>query len=206
MAAHAAQRLGARELAAKAPLTVRAFFGLPVPDAQRELLARHLDVCAKVAPEFRWSSADNLHITARFIGNVDRELVEGIADRLGQAAGPPFELALGQVGQFKRSRLARVVWLSLVGGVDQLRALASRVEGECRDAGLEPERRAFQPHLTLARARPRAGAALPELPPLPPVEAWTARELVLYWSHLGKGGAVHEPIRRIRLDEPIPGR
>jgi 2'-5' RNA ligase len=156
-------------------------------------------MCAKVAPDFRWSVADNLHITVRFIGNVERDVVEGIASRLEQNPGRSIELAVGNIGQFKRSRLARVVWLRMTGGVEELQALASRVEAECREAGLEPEKRAFQPHLTLARARARDGAALPELPPLPPIDPWTAGELVLYWSHLGKSGAVHEPIRRIRL-------
>ncbi len=148
---------------------------------------------------------DNLHITVRFIGNAQRDVVEGIASRIEANPGPSFDLALGNVGQFKRSRLARVVWLSTTGGVEELQELASRVEAECRAAGLEPEKRAFQPHLTLARARARDGATLPELPPLPAIDPWMADELVLYWSHLGKGGAVHEPIRRIRL-APNPAR
>jgi len=198
----AGQLLGSDQLAGEAPLNVRAFFGLPVPDPQRSELGRYLETCAATAPDFRWSVADNLHVTVRFIGSVDRELVEGIADRLDGVAGPAFGISLGTVGQFRRSRLARVVWLSLTAGVDQLIALASRVENECRAAGLEPEKRPFQPHLTLARARPRDGAALPELPPLPELTPWPAGELVLYWSHLGKGGAVHEPIRRIRLGRP----
>jgi len=142
---------------------------------------------------------DNLHVTVRFLGNVERVVVEGIASRLEQNPGPSFELCLGNVGQFKHSRFARVVWLSMTGAVEELVALASRVEAECREAGLEPEKRPFQPHLTLARARARDGAALPELPHLPPLDPWTADELVLYWSHLGKGGALHEPIRRVRL-------
>jgi len=191
--------LGPDQLAAEAPLKVRAFYGLPLPETQRQELGRYLETCAKVAPEFRWSVVDNLHITVRFMGNVDRVVAEGIASRLEQNPGPTFELVLGNVGQFKQSRLARVVWLSMTGGVEELVALASRVEAGCREAGLEPEKRAFQPHLTLARARARDGAALPELPPLPMVPPWTADELVLYWSHLGKGGAVHEPIHRIRL-------
>jgi RNA 2',3'-cyclic 3'-phosphodiesterase len=191
--------LGSNQLAAEAPLIVRAFFGLPLPEPQRLELGRYLEKCAGVAPEFRWSAEDNLHITVRFIGNVERDVVEAIASRLDQNPGPSFDLALGNVGQFKRSRLARVVWLGTTGGVEELQALALRVEAECREAGLEPEKRAFQPHLTLARARPRDGATLPVLPPLPAIEPWTADELVLYWSHLGKGGAVHEPIRRIRL-------
>ncbi len=100
---------------------------------------------------------------------------------------------------FKRSRMARVVWLGLKSGAEDLAALASRVEGECRAAGLAPESRAFQPHLTLARARSRDGARPPDLPAIPMLAPWRADELILYWSHLQKNGAVHEPIQRIAL-------
>jgi 2'-5' RNA ligase len=153
------------------------------------------------APEFRWAASENLHLTLRFIGSVERDVVEGIAERLEGAAGTPFQLALGGVGTFRRGRLARVVWLGVVSAVQPLGALAKRVEAECRAAGLEPEERAFKPHLTLARARPRDGAALPELPQLPALAPWRAEELILYSSHLQRAGAVHEPIRAVRLLE-----
>jgi 2'-5' RNA ligase len=203
--------LGSRQLAGSAPLTegpasVRAFFGLPLPDTHRSALGDYLSACAALAPEFRWSVADNLHVTVRFLGSVERDRVEAIADRLELEAGSAFELALGRVGQFRRSRLARVIWLGLTEGVEQLSGLAKVVEAECRAAGLEAETRAFQPHLTLARARRRDGAALPELPTVPDLPPWTADELVLYWSHLGRQGAVHEPIRRIRLAGAISAR
>jgi len=155
--------------------------------------------CAVLAPEFRWSAADNLHLTVRFVGSVERELVEGIADRLDATPGPPISLELGDAGTFRRSRMARVVWLGLSSGAEALTALAARVEAECRSAGLPPEPRPFQPHMTLARARSREGASPPELPAIPRLEPWVATELVLFWSQLKKSGAVHEPIRTIRL-------
>jgi len=170
-----------------------------VPDPQREQLGLFLAQCATVAPEFRWSVTENLHLTVRFVGTVDRAIVEGIADRLGGAAGPAIQVALGEAGTFKRSRLARVIWLGLKSGTDELSALAARVEAECRAAGLGPEARAFQPHLTLARARSRDGARPPDLPAIPTLAPWRADEVILYWSHLKKNGAVHEPIRRIAL-------
>jgi 2'-5' RNA ligase len=170
-----------------------------VPDPQRQQLGGFLAECTIAAPEFRWSATENLHLTVRFVGTVDRGVVEGIAGRLDGAAGPSIQLALGEAGTFKRSRLARVVWLGLKSGAEDLAALAARVEAECRAAGLAPEARAFQPHLTLARARSREGARPPDLPAIPALEPWRAGELILYWSHLNKNGAVHEPIRRIAL-------
>ena len=195
--------MGAAGLAGEAALDgrVRAFFALPVPDQQREQLSRYLAGCAVAAPEFRWAVQDNLHITLRFVGSVERGVVEDVASRAEKDAGGAFDVALGDVGTFKRGRLARVVWLGLRAGAEPMRHLAGVLERECRAAGLEPEARAFKPHLTLARAKPRDGAELPELPPLPELEPWTASEVILFSSHLGRGAAVHEPIRSVRLAE-----
>jgi RNA 2',3'-cyclic 3'-phosphodiesterase len=178
---------------------VRAFFGLPVPEAQRKQLDRYLASSSLAAPEFRWTPTANLHLTVRFVGSVERAVVDEIADRLDQLRLPAFELALGELGTFKRGRLVRVVWLQVGEGADRARELAAQVEEECVRAGLEPEARPFQPHLTLARARPRDGANLPELADPPLLRPWPADELVLFSSHLGRAGAVYEPLRKLSL-------
>jgi RNA 2',3'-cyclic 3'-phosphodiesterase len=126
-------------------------------------------------------------------------VVDEIADRLDQLRLPAFELAPGELGTFKRGRLVRVAWLQVSAGADQARELAARVEAECVRAGLEPEARPFQPHLTLARARPREGANLPVLADPPILAPWPADELVLFSSHLGRAGAVYEPLRKLSL-------
>ena len=110
-----------------------------------------------------------------------------------------FELKLEELGTFKRGRLARVVWLGLGSGHQEIAVLAGQVEAECARAGLEPEARRYHAHLTLARARARDGAPLPDLPAPPDLEAWRADELILYRSRLGRGGSVYEPMRRLRL-------
>lgn len=180
-------------------LKLRAFFGLPLPEVQRTLLDTYLAACTATAPEFRWTPASNLHLTIRFIGTVERSGVDGIADRLAAMRLAGFELEMGEVGTFKRGRLVRVVWLQVRAGAEPARELAALVEGECARAGLVPEARPFQPHLTLARARARDGAALPPLPAPPRLPPWRADELILYSSHLGRAGSVYEPLRRLRL-------
>lgn len=191
--------MGAGALEEAGSLRVRAFFGLRLPDAQREALDRYLATCSAAAPDFRWTPAANLHLTVRFIGGADRALVDGIADRLGQTALAGFEVELGELGTFKRGRLTRVVWLGLRAGAAAAQTLAAQVEDECSRAGLAPEQRPFQPHLTLARARRRDGAVLPAVAAAPELEPWRAEELILYASHLSRSGAVYEPLRLLRL-------
>jgi 2'-5' RNA ligase len=172
-----------------------------VPDAQRVALARYLAECARIAPQFRWTPAGNLHLTVRFLGHLEQRIAEVIADRLAGASPKSFDLELGEMGNFKRGRLARVVWMGLQAGQPETLALAARVETECVSAGLEPETRRPHPHVTLARARARDGAALPDLPVPPRADAWRAGELILYRSRLGRAGtgSEYQPLRRISL-------
>src|SRR2546428_13910055 len=116
MEAERAKLMGSGQLGQKTenwPLKVRAFFGLPLPEAQRELLDRYLSGCAALAPEFRWTPAPNLHLTIRFLGHVEGSQAEAIADRLGEASLKSFDLKLGEMGTFTRGRLARVGWFGL---------------------------------------------------------------------------------------------
>jgi 2'-5' RNA ligase len=193
--------VGARELEEEVsgPLKVRAFFGLPVPEPQREALAPFIAECTSVTSDFRWTPPSNLHLTVRFVGSVESELVEGVATRLVAKGLHAFELELGDLGTFKRGRLVRVVWMGLRSGLEAARVLAEQVEAECVMAGLAAETRPFQAHLTLARARPRDGAALPALPAVPQLAPWRAGELVLYSSHLSRSGSVYEPLRSLPL-------
>jgi RNA 2',3'-cyclic 3'-phosphodiesterase len=104
------------------PLTVRAFFGLPVPEPQREELGRFIGVCATIAPDFRWTPTENLHLTIRFLGSVDHRVAEVVADRVAAGRPAAFDLELGDIGTFGRSRAVRVVWVGLragAGGADE---------------------------------------------------------------------------------------
>jgi RNA 2',3'-cyclic 3'-phosphodiesterase len=170
-----------------------------VPEAQRSTLDRYLAECASRAPQFRWTLDANLHLTIRFLGHVEAAVAGQVAEQVADADLHGFELGLGELGTFKRGSLARVVWLGLAAGAAEAKQIAAVVESACVAAGLEPETRAFSPHLTLARARPHQGAHLPELPPSPRVDAWRADQLILYRSILGRAGAVYEELRTISL-------
>lgn len=180
-------------------LRVRAFFGLPLPEPQREELGRFVAECAQAAPDFRWTPKENLHLTIRFVGNVERSAVEAIADGLAGRPLAGFELELNGIGTFGRGHAVRVIWIGLRAGSEGAGALAAQVEAECSGVGLVGEERPFQAHMTLGRARARDGTALPDLPPAPPLEPWRADQVNLYSSRLTKAGAIYEVIRSLPL-------
>jgi 2'-5' RNA ligase len=170
-----------------------------LPEPQREQLAHFVAACSQAATDFRWTPRDNLHLTVRFVGNVERTMVDAVAGALAQRPLATFDLQLGHVGTFGRGRTARVVWLGLGAGAEAATALAATVEEECVRAGLPAESRPYQAHLTLARARSREGSLLPGLPSMPRLESWRAGELVMYSSRLARTGAVYEAIRTLAL-------
>jgi 2'-5' RNA ligase len=133
------------------------------------------------------------------VGNVERSVVEAIADGLAGRPLAGFEMDLDGIGTFGRGPAVRVVWIGLRAGSDGAGALAAEVDAECSRVGLVGEERPFQAHITLGRARARGGSALPDLPPAPQLEPWRADEVNLYSSRLTKAGAIYEVIRSLPL-------
>lgn len=130
----------------------RLFVAIRPPGPIRDLLIDAMDD----APTLRWVGEDNLHLTLRFIGEVDRPMAEDIARSLDSIRAPAFALRIASVGRFDQ-RGGGAVWAG-VEPKEAVAALATKVDRACVIAGLEPERRAFHPHVTLARFRNSAEA------------------------------------------------
>ena len=177
----------------------RAFVALAPPAAVVAELEGYLERCRALAPGFRWVAPAGVHLTLRFLGSVEDGTLAKVGEAVQTVRQPPFELRLAGLGTFG-GRRPSVVWLDLAVGREPAAALAAAGEAACVEAGLEPERRPFRPLLTLARSRVRFGSPLPDLPPPPELESWTATEMVLYESRLGGGPPVYTPLMRFRLE------
>ena len=174
----------------------RLFAAIRPPQAIRDLLVDVMDE----APELRWVDEEQLHLTLRFIGEVDRPLANDIAAALGTVRAPAFDLSIKGVGRFDR-RGGGAVW----AGVEPkapLAALAAKVERACQGAGLEPERRAYHPHLTLARwngPSSRAAGLLAERARGLSSPAFGVDRFTLFESHLSRHGPHYETVADYRL-------
>ena len=127
----------------------RLFVAIRPPEAVRDLLIDAMDDSA----DFRWQDDEQLHLTLRFVGEVDRPLAEDLAAALAAIHATAFTLRVHGTGRFAQ-RSAGALW----AGVEPkapVAALAAKVERVCQSVGLEPERRAFHPHITLARWKGR---------------------------------------------------
>ena len=169
----------------------RLFVAIRPPEHIRDLLLDAMDDSA----DFRWQDEEQLHLTLRFVGEVERPTAEDLAAALATIRAGRFDLSISGVGRFEQ-RSSGALW----AGVEPkapLAALAAKVERRCQSIGLEPERRAFHPHITLARWKGRrtrevhtwleARRGLSSAP-------FVADEFILFESRLSRHGAHYEAV------------
>lgn len=129
----------------------------------------------------------NMHITLNFLGMVDADTRDCLEQAAHEIVIPSFDLTLDRFGYWPRPK---VMWLGCSDTPETMRALVGALNGAMEQCGLEPEKRPYQPHLTLLRKAKRVpqGEA--------PVLHWQAKEFVLAESVSTPGGVEYRVLRR----------
>ncbi len=168
---------------------IRLFVALSLPAAVCERLA----LVRVPLPDARWVPPENMHVTLRFIGEVEPPMAADIDVALSGVSAPAFDIRLADLGTFGSRGRVRALWAGLEKS-EPLTHLQAKIETVCVNAGLPPEGRKFHPHVTLARCKNIREAPASEfiathegfgLPAIP-VDGF-----VLYSSRTGKAGAVY---------------
>ena len=183
---------------------MRTFIALEPSAELRTRLAR---LCRELQPLFpgvRWSRMDNIHLTLRFLGEIDASdlepLIQAVSDVAAKASRPA--LRAGRAGWFGSPREPRVVWLGLQDN-KELEALAGAIETSLLAAGFGAADKPFKAHLTLARPkkalpRPVDRAALERLTgedwPL-----WEPRQVLIIKSTLLPEGPRYETLAALPI-------
>ncbi len=139
---------------------MRLFVAVDLDEARRlaasrvaKELGRRFDA-AGLGRGVKWVEPRNLHLTLRFIGEIDGARARAIQEALRRPLlTPSFELALGGAGVFPPTGVPRVLWIGVVQGASGLADLHDEVEGRLQQIGEPPDARPFSAHLTLARFR-----------------------------------------------------
>ncbi|MGC6329386.1 RNA 2',3'-cyclic phosphodiesterase [Rhizorhabdus sp. FW153] len=174
----------------------RLFVGLRPSTAMRSIILSQMGG----VPGARWQTDDHLHVTLRFIGEVDRPLAEDVAVALGSVRHRPLDLQLGGVGCFDRKGRIDSLWVA-IGPEAEVRSLHLAVGRALDRVGIAPDQRAFVPHITIARFS-RTNAPVPPLPIAslsPPSVTARFDHFLLYESHLGREGPTYEVVERYPL-------
>lgn len=169
---------------------MRLFVGLGLPDT----VTSALTPIQNGLPEARWIAPRNMHLTLCFLGDVEEDIAEDLDTKLAAIVSPDFDMTLRDVDCFKSRERVRAVWIG-AELTPALKTLQAKVNGTAVTTGIEPERRKFIPHVTLARLRNQ---------PLGRVQAYLEQHRAvcfpsfvvdhfsLFRSHLGQGGAEYE--------------
>lgn len=138
---------------------MRLFIAINFPESLRERMVEATSPLREEEFPVRWVDADQLHLTLKFLGDVKESRVDEVVDVMEQVGADfrPFEVGFERVGAFPSLRSPRVIWLG-VEATMEMRAVKHDLEHGLVDIGFDRETRAFQPHVTLARADQDADA------------------------------------------------
>lgn len=132
---------------------MRAFIGVKIPESLAEELWQLNRVL--MSENYKPVEAHNMHLTLKFLGEVSFERYELLRKKVERKIKGlnKFEFTLKGVGAFPSAAAARVVWVGVDKGSENLKKLAALVEEAAVESGFPQEQRKFEPHLTLGRLR-----------------------------------------------------
>jgi len=135
---------------------IRSFIAIELPgEIKQALTSLQEKLKAAGGAPVRWVDPANIHLTLKFLGDIDSGITGGITAALEAAASGthPFSVAVSELGVFPNPSRVQVVWVGLSGDLDKLNQLQKRIEDGLVPLGFKAEGRAFTPHLTIARVR-----------------------------------------------------
>lgn len=170
-------------------MMIRLFIAIDIP----ETICKEVEGIGRSIPNARPVPAEQLHLTLKFIGEVDGSTFLDIQEILGEIIHPKFSLCLKGVGTFPPRGTPRILWAG-VEPVKNTIALRNSIERELSTINVPREKKKYTPHLTLARLKNSPTPALQNFlagnaflkTPYFPVDTYS-----LYSSQLSPKGAIH---------------
>jgi 2'-5' RNA ligase len=135
---------------------IRSFIAIELPQELKLALSRLQEKLKSASSvPIRWVDPGNIHLTLKFLGDIDPEMTSKITSMLEEAARgmPPFSIEAIGLGVFPNMKRVQIIWVGLAGELEKLGQLQKRIEESLTPLGFPSETRAFTPHLTLARVR-----------------------------------------------------
>jgi len=198
---------------------IRSFVAVLLDPSLKEEIARTQEQLKAVGANVRWVAPETFHFTLKFLGGVEEEKIEEIAQTVGAVAAQfqPFSLSLAGLGVYPSLSAPRVIWVGTSQGAQELTELGERTEAALEPMGFEREKRPFSAHLTLGRVRsPKrraelsqaiqavSGGSLPGQAGEPSFGEMKVDRVWLMKSDLTLKGAIHTPLKEMDLGGQAP--
>lgn len=137
---------------------MRAFIAIEISDEVRAALKGVQDELARSRAKVKWTEPENIHVTMKFLGEIDPTQIDAIRTAMAEAAtGGPFDFEVAGVGSFPPHGRPSIIWAGVMDGT-RLSEIAARLEDALAVLGFEKEHRKFAPHLTIGRVKAPQGA------------------------------------------------
>lgn len=189
---------------------IRTFVAVEVSGAALGLAAKTIKQLSPMAGDYRWEQPENMHLTLNFLGDIQESEVPEVCRWVKKAVAGVSEFAIDfcGLGAFPRPDRPRVLWLGVTEGREKLLALQEALTQTLeKEMGFPRDRNDYCPHLTLGRAN-RSSAWSPELVSRLQGESESkletatsfVDEVIVFSSHLGRGGPTYTPMATVELD------
>ena len=133
----------------------RIFISIDISEAARAAVVSYIEKLYIDFVRIRvgWEHAEKLHFTIRFLGDTDEERLDKVCEIVRETANKfePFSIRIAETGVFPHYKSAKVLWLGQKQGSDEMIAIKTKIDAGLNLIGIEPEKRKFHPHLTIAR-------------------------------------------------------
>jgi 2'-5' RNA ligase len=182
---------------------LRLFVAIEIPEVVKDVVEEAFAPWRGEFPKARWVPRENLHVTLKFLGRTWPRLTDWVPERIEEAVVEfePFDTRLVGVGSFPSAKRGRAIWAGFDDDEGRLTELAGGIDAALVDE-FEPEKRAFHPHLTVARSDPPLKLPAAYTSTELGSEPWSVDHVVLFRSHLGRPAPRYEPLARFPLGEP----
>lgn len=176
---------------------MRTFIAIDFPEPVKDVLAQAAAHLKYSGADVKWIEKENIHLTLKFLGEVDEKKLEAVRSALDAIAirTKTFEASIKNIGAFPKIEFPRVIWAGIDKGAEESGTLAGKIDQALSRLGFQKESRPFAAHLTIGRVRSSKNIdklknqmeaySLPELPPAP------IRSVILYKSTLTPNGSTY---------------
>lgn len=136
------------------PESIRSFIAFDMNnDAVLKRLVDLQNLLLKTGADLKMVEPQNIHMTIRFLGDIQPIMVERVFDEMKSVKFVPFDVRVHGLGAFPNVHYSRVLWAGITEGADQLKSVFTQLEPRLRRLGFSPDSKGFSPHLTIARVK-----------------------------------------------------
>ncbi len=188
---------------------IRTFIAIELPDNIIDAIGNMQKKIGRYGLKMRWIRPENIHITLKFLGDIDPEMIQSIESCLKKTGkeNNPIQLLSRGIGVFPGLKRPRVLWAGIDGDTDILKKLQQSLDDLLSTIGIAKEKRPFKGHLTIGRFKGQADSKklISVIKTFSTFETdpFFAEALTLYQSNLKPSGAVYSKLAVIPLKRPI---